>query len=86
MRRSPTQGHCDNSTARVTGECTERHTQQSIAGGVDVSECCDAVQDEFVMIETTGEDGTSMQIVYRNGGAVRASAVEMLCDKVGAAL
>ncbi len=37
------------------------------------------------MIETTGDDGGSLQIVYRNGGDVRASAVEMLCDKVSPA-
>jgi len=43
------------------------------------------MQDEFVMIETTGDDGGSLQIVYRNGGDVRASAVEMLCDKVSPA-
>lgn len=39
--------------------------------------------DEFVMIESSGEGGSTVQIVYRNGGDVRASAVEMLCDKVG---
>jgi ribosomal protein S18 acetylase RimI-like enzyme len=35
------------------------------------------------MVETTGEDGSEMQIIYRNGGDVRASCVEQLCDKVG---
>jgi hypothetical protein len=40
------------------------------------------MQDEFVMVETTGEDGSEMQIIYRNGGDVRASCVEQLCDKV----
>lgn len=40
------------------------------------------MQDEFVMVETTGEDGNEMQIIYRNGGDVRASCVEQLCDKV----
>lgn len=40
------------------------------------------MQDEFVMVETTGEDGSKMQIIYRNGGDVRASCVEQLCDKV----
>ena len=40
------------------------------------------LQDEFVMVETTGEDGSEMQIIYRNGGDVRASCVEQLCDKV----
>lgn len=34
------------------------------------------------MVETTGEDGSEMQIIYRNGGDVRASCVEQLCDKV----
>lgn len=34
------------------------------------------------MIESSGEDGSTVQIVYRNGGDLRASAVEMLCDKV----
>lgn len=34
------------------------------------------------MVETTGEDGSEMQIIYRNGGEVRASCVEQLCDKV----
>ena len=42
-------------------------------------------QDDFVMLETPGEDGSMSQIIYRNGGEVRASSVEMLCDKVGRA-
>ena len=39
-------------------------------------------QDDFVMLETPGEDGSMSQIIYRNGGEVRASSVETLCDKV----
>ena len=39
-------------------------------------------QDEFVMIESQLEDGSSQQIVYRNGGDVTVAAVERLCNKV----
>lgn len=39
-------------------------------------------QDEVVLVETSGEDGSTAQILYRNGGVVDADVLESLCDKV----
>lgn len=33
-------------------------------------------------METMGEDGSTAQIVYSNGGLVDAIVLETLCDKV----
>ena len=60
----------------------ELDIRQIAAPQVSMFGCATTAQDEFVMLETTAEDGSTQQIVYRNGGDVRASSVEMLCDKV----
>jgi hypothetical protein len=58
------------------------HCSRLTAGWCTHQCCITRTQDEFVMVETTGEDGSALQIIYRNGGDVRASCVEQLCDKV----
>ena len=35
-----------------------------------------------MLVETSDEEGTSAQIIYRNGGMVDARSLEELCDKV----
>ena len=39
-------------------------------------------QDELILVEHTKDNGDVVQIVFRNGGLVDASALESLCDKV----
>jgi aralkylamine N-acetyltransferase len=39
--------------------------------------------DYGVMMEVDNADGSKSRIVYRNGGAVNAAALEDLCDRVG---
>ena len=41
-----------------------------------------SAQDEVVLVETTDAEGSSAQIIYRNGGMVDARSLELLCDKV----
>ena len=36
----------------------------------------------MVLVETSDEEGSSAQIIYRNGGMVDARSLEVLCDKV----
>ena len=43
---------------------------------------CVCVQDEVVLVETSDAEGSSAQIIYRNGGIVDAQSLENLCDKV----
>lgn len=43
---------------------------------------CLLLQDELVLVEHTTDQGKVVQIVYRNGGLVDATALESLCDKV----
>jgi len=40
-------------------------------------------QQEFVLVETTLEDGTIQQIVFSSGGDVDLYDLQTLCDKVG---
>lgn len=39
-------------------------------------------QDEVILVETSDAEGSSAQIIYRNGGIVDARSLEVLCDKV----
>ncbi|CAD7702406.1 unnamed protein product [Ostreobium quekettii] len=43
-------------------------------------------EDEIVLVETVQPNGSTAQIVYRNGGLVDAVAVDGLCAKVSAPL
>lgn len=53
--------------------------ESSVKSDLDASK----PQDELVLVEHTTDQGKVVQIVYRNGGLVDATALESLCDKVG---
>lgn len=59
--------------------------KEEAAGGVVGQQLEDYSQenlDEVVLTTVQGPDGSSVRIVYRNGGLVDAVALENLCDKV----
>ncbi|MEW5316378.1 MAG: hypothetical protein WDW38_007756 [Sanguina aurantia] len=39
--------------------------------------------EDLILVESTRADGTTAQIMYRNGGTINAAELERLCSKVG---
>ncbi len=64
---------------RTSQACSSRYS--GISKRLRVFKCL-YVQDEVVLVETSDAEGSSAQIIYRNGGIVDAQSLENLCDKV----